>query len=158
MPGQLPRCPLNFNIVLTLRQDMSEKLFHTLVNSSDLQFAADLKMFKVLKGAQELQNNIDKLLAWANKWQLRFNASNYYVLHLGPHGYGEYNMQGTILSSSDTIKDLGIHIDSNLKFYLHTASVISKANRTLAIIHKCFHFTDKPHVCYSLQIFDKTDN
>ena len=27
-------------------------------------------------------------------------------------------------------------------FHLHTASVISKANRTLAIIHKCFHFTD----------------
>jgi len=75
-------------------------------------------------------------------------------------------VQGTIISSSDTIKDLAIHIDSNLKFHLHTASVISKANHTLAIIHKCFHFTDnhmfslywQPHVCYSLQIFDKTNN
>ena len=52
------------------------------VNSSILQFANDLKMFKrVIKGAQELQNGIDKLLVWANcnllvwvncnKWQPR---------------------------------------------------------------------------------------
>ena len=54
----------------------------------------------------------------------------------------QYNMQGTIISSNDTIKDLGIHIDNNLKFHFHTASVISKANRTLSIIHKSFHFTD----------------
>jgi len=51
-------------------------------------------------------------------------------------------MQGTIISSSDTIKDLGIYIDNNLRFNFHTASVISKANRTLAIIRKSFHSTD----------------
>jgi len=112
------------------------------VNSSILQFADDLKMFKVIKGTQdfqELQNDIDMLLVWADKWLLRFNVSKCYVLHLGPpHGYGEYNMQGTKISSSDTIKDLGIHIDNNLKFHFHTASVILKANRTLAIIRKIF--------------------
>ena len=89
-------------------------------NISVLQFADDLKMFRVIKGTQdfqELRNDIDMLLVWANTWQLRFNVSKCYVLHLGPpHDYGQYNMQGTIISSSDTIKDLGIHIDSNLKF------------------------------------------
>ena len=30
MSGQLPRCPLNFDIALTLHQYKSEKLFHTL--------------------------------------------------------------------------------------------------------------------------------
>jgi len=40
------------------------------VNSSVLQFADDLKIFRVIKGTQdfqELQNNIDMLLVWANK-------------------------------------------------------------------------------------------
>ena len=88
-------------------------------------------------------SDINKLLAWANKWQLRFNASKYFFLHLGPpHEYGEYNIQGTIISSSDTINDLGVLIDDNLKFHSYATSVISKANQTLAIIQKTFHFTD----------------
>jgi len=61
-------------------------------------------------------------------------------LHLGkPHGYGEYNIQGIAITSTDTIKDLGVN---NLKFHAHTESVTSKANRTLAIMHKTFQFTD----------------
>ena len=51
-------------------------------------------------------------------------------------------VQGTIISSSDTIKDLGVLIDDNHKFHSHASSVIAKANRTLAIIWKTFYFTD----------------
>ena len=39
MSGQLPRCPLNFNIVLTQHHDMSEKLFCTLILEPDGWFA-----------------------------------------------------------------------------------------------------------------------
>ena len=56
--------------------------------------------------------------------------------------YGEYNIQGTTISSSNIIKDLGIHVDNNLKFHAHAASVISKANHTLGIMYKSFHFTE----------------
>ena len=58
------------------------------VNSSVLQFADDLKMFRVIKGAQdfqELQNDIDKVLAWAKKWQLQdsmFLSVTYCILVL----------------------------------------------------------------------------
>ena len=94
-------------------------------------------MFTVIKGAQDfqaLQNDIDKLLVWANNWQLRFNVFKCYVLHLGPpHGCGEYSMQGTIISSNDTIKDLGIHIDSNLKFYFRAGLSIPEALGKLSI-------------------------
>jgi len=66
------------------------------------------------------------------------NISKCYILHLDPPH--EYNIQGTTMS--DTIKDLGIHIDNNLKFHAHTSSVVSKVNHTLAIICKSFHFTN----------------
>jgi len=84
-------------------------------------------MFHVIKGIQDFQQlrrDIDKLLAWANKWQLRFNISKCYILHLGtPHEYGEHNILGTTISSSDIIKDLGIHIDSNhFMLMLHLSS------------------------------------
>ena len=82
----------------------------------------------------------------------RFSISKCYLLHLGlPHGYGEYNIQGTQMSYSDTIKDLGVLIDDNLKFHAHTTSDIGKANRTLAIINKSFHSTDS-NMFYLVQV------
>ena len=104
------------------------------VSSSVLQFADDFKMFRVIRDAQDfqqLQDDISKLLAW-DEWQLRFNISKCFLMHLGPpNEYGEYNIQGTTISSSDTIKDLGVLTDDNLKFHSHATSVISKANQTL---------------------------
>jgi len=53
--------PLLFNIYVN---DMP-----IAVNSSVLQFTDDFKMSRVIKGAQdfqELQNVVEKLLAWAN--------------------------------------------------------------------------------------------
>ncbi|XP_065904062.1 pro-epidermal growth factor-like [Dysidea avara] len=80
----------------------------SVINSTVLTFADDLKMFRVIhRGRGQLLNDIRK--------------------------YGEDNIQCTIISSNDTIKDLGVLIDNNLKFHAHTASVISKANRSLAI-------------------------
>jgi len=90
------------------------------------------------KCSLQLQNDINKLVDWANKlvdwankWQLNFDISKCYILHLGKlHGYGEYNIQGTNITSTDKIKDLGVIIDSNLKFHDHVNSVIiSKANQ-----------------------------
>jgi len=67
----------------------------------------------------------NKLVDWANKWQLKFNISKCYILHLGkPHRYGDYNIQGTNITSTDKIKDLGVIIDSSLKFHDHVNSVI----------------------------------
>ena len=47
-------------------------------DSPVLQFADNLKMFRVIRNVQDfqqLQNDINKLVAWANKWQLKFNNS-----------------------------------------------------------------------------------
>jgi len=46
----------------------------TQVISSVLQFADDSKIFRVVQSAQDfqqLQNDINKLVYWANKWQLK---------------------------------------------------------------------------------------
>ena len=56
------------------------------VNSTILQFADDLKMFRVIHDVtdfNQLQEDIDSLVTWANKWQLRFNVSKCHLLHLG---------------------------------------------------------------------------
>ena len=58
------------------------------------------------------------------------------VLVYRPHHYSEYNIHGNLISPSNSVKDLGVFIDDKLKCHIHTASIIAKANRTLAIIHK----------------------
>ena len=131
--------PLLFNVYIN---DIT-----TQISSPILQFADDLKMFHIINDAtdyHQLQQDINNLVAWANKWQLNFNVSKRHLLHLGkPHNYGSYSINGIQISPNDSIKDLGVIVDNQLKFHEHANSVVTKANRTLAIIRKSFNFTDK---------------
>jgi len=71
----------------------------------------------------------------------------YYWLHLGqPHKFGEYTINGTTITSCKVVKDLGVQIDSQLKFHDHTTPITKKANHLLAIIQKTFQNFDKSMV------------
>jgi len=56
------------------------------VNSALLQFADDVKMFRVIRNQQDfqlLQHDIDNLVEWSRLWQLKFNIGKCNLLHLG---------------------------------------------------------------------------
>ena len=73
----------------------------------------------------------------------KFKISKCNWLHLGqPHGYGEYVIDGTVIEPYSVIRDLGILIDSKLKFHDQATTVAKKANRLLAVIHKTFQYFD----------------
>ena len=49
-------------------------------------FADDLKIYStvaVVAGRNSLQNALDKLTVWCNKWQMCINISKTLVLHIG---------------------------------------------------------------------------
>ena len=75
----------------------------SVVNSSILQFADDVKMFRTIKSFNDfaqLQQDINSLVEWASKWQLKFNVSKYNWLQLGrQHGFSEYTIGGTVIAS-----------------------------------------------------------
>ena len=66
----------------------------------------------------------------------------------------------TIWTKIDNQKDLGVIIDNNLKFHIHSASASKKANQILGIIKKSYNTRDaltfstlyklmvKPHLEY----------
>ena len=93
--------PMLFNIYIN---DIT-----TQVSSPVLQFAYDLKIFCVISKVEDyhqLQQDINHLVAWANKWLLNFNVSNCHLLHLGkPHVYGSYNISRTQFITNDSIED-----------------------------------------------------
>ena len=102
------------------------------VDSILLQLADDVKMFRAIKTAQDfhcLQSDIDKLVAWCKLWQFNFTVSVicYIYIHLGPpHTFGECIIDGSVMISNETIRDLRVLIDNRLKFYEHVSTVTKK--------------------------------
>jgi len=92
----------------------------------------------------QLQQDMNSLAEWANKWQLKFNCSKCNWLHLGRfHGFGEYTIVGTVIAPCNVVRHLGVQVGSHLKFHEHTSVVTKKANQLLSIIHKVFQNFDK---------------
>jgi len=52
-------------------------------------------------------------------------------------------MRGVQLSSTQVEKDLGVYIDSELKFRQQAASVVAKATQILAVIRRSFALIDE---------------
>ena len=69
-------------------------------NSIQLKFADDTKLFRKVKeigDKQKLQDDIDKLVKWSEKWQMLFNFGKCKCLHTGSGNTGEnYEIGGTI--------------------------------------------------------------
>ena len=90
-----------------------------------------------------LQNDIDVLLEWSNHWLLSFNVMKCKVLHIGNSPYiGNYCLGGTQLEIVEDIRDLGIQVDSKLKFHTHTDIITKKAYCVLGLISKSFECKD----------------
>ena len=91
-----------------------------------------------------LQNDLHEIHKWAEKWKMSFNVNKCKIMHLG---YGnmkhEYNLNGTVLSETTVEKDLGVHIDNQLKFSQHINGIVAKANRMIGLIKISFESVDK---------------
>ena len=79
------------------------------ISSKVLKFADDTKVFrKVTKDTdkQSLQDDLDKLVKWSEKWQMLFNFGKCKCIHIG-HGNmdEEYKMGNAVLGTSTQEKD-----------------------------------------------------
>ncbi len=86
-----------------------------------------------------LQEDLDNLNNWTNKWQLNFNFSKCY--HLGitnkrdPETYS-YMMNNQIINRISSTKYLGITITHNLNWNKHCDIISGKANSTLGLLRR----------------------
>ena len=87
-----------------------------------------------------VQEDLNNLLTWSQRWQMGFNKDKCKVLHLGTTNPGwEYCMNDTTLETTSDEKDLGVTIDSDLKFQAHVSKAVNKALRMLGLV--CATFT-----------------
>ena len=109
------------------------------VTGSILKFADDTKLFRKTKeigDKQKLQDGIDKLVRWSEKWQMLFNVWKCKCLHTWPGNTGmNYEMGGTILSKTGKEKDLGVTMNANMKVSEQCRIAASKGNQNIVYRH-----------------------
>ena len=101
------------------------------VKSQVKMFADDTKLFTrvdVPNNYEIMQNDLDGLMQWSNKWQLKFHPEKCYVLKLGRERETEYFMNSkdkdgnpirVKLKEIQAEKDLGVTIDKVLFLKRH---------------------------------------
>ena len=116
----------------------------SMVSSPTFMFADDTKIFRCVGSNDDhsaLKNDLNLLYEWSVRWQLNFNISKCKHIHLGPiHSYGPYYLNGVVIDSVNSQKDLGILFDNQLRFHHHTTTIVAKANRLLGLIKRSFDY------------------
>ena len=92
-----------------------------------LKFADDTKIFGTVNSERDrevLQRDLDRLVQWSERWQMKFNVDKCKVMHLerGNAG-GVYNMNGGVLGTVSEERDLGVRITNDLKVSAQCAYV-----------------------------------
>ena len=115
-----------------------------------LNFPDDTKLFRKTReigDKQKLQDDIDKLVRWSEKWQMLFNVGKCKCLHAGPGNTGmNYEIGGTILSKTVKEKDLGVTMNANMKVSEQCRIAASKGNQVLGMIRRNITYKEKSSI------------
>ena len=119
------------------------------VSSGGLMFADDTKIYRQITtrdDALQLQQDITKLEDWSKLWQIRFNHDKCHVMTLGKfeniryaHRYTVYDIE---IDHVFDEKDLGVTIDSELRFEEHIARKVRIANAIVGQMRRSFSYLD----------------
>ena len=119
------------------------------ITSNVLKFADDTKLFRKVNtdgdgDKQHLQNYLDRLVTWSEKWQMLFNFGKCKCLHTG-HGNlnVNYKMGDTVLGTTVKEKDLGVTISADMKVSEQCGIAASKGNQILGLIRKNITYKGK---------------
>ena len=110
-------------------------------------FADDLKIYSnydLRSGIQDLSAAINNFHSWCEIWQLSIAKNKCSVCHIGSNNAQKlYTVDNYPIEKVDTIRDLGVHVDSKLKFDKHIAFTVRKAFARAKLILKCFISKDR---------------
>ncbi len=108
--------PILFTVYIDdLEVEVTRRLLEVLI----MKFADDTTGAKVIENAADrdkLQEALDCLCNWADKWGMEFNVAKCKVMHVGRNNPEyDYTMRGVKLGKTDEEKDIGVTITKNLK-------------------------------------------
>ena len=137
------------------------------ISSKVLKFVYDTKVFRKVTNdtdKQSLQDDLEKLVKWSQKWQMLFNFGKCKCIHIG-HGNmdEEYKMGDVVLGRTTQEKDLGVTFSADMKVPEQSGIAASKGNKILGLIRRTITYKEKqlivplykaivrPHLKYCIQ-------
>ena len=127
------------------------------ISSKVLKFADDTKVFRKDTNdtdKQSLQDDLDKLVKWSEKWQMLLNFGKCKE---------EYKMGDAVLGRTTQEKDLGVTFSADMKVSEQCGIAASKGNPILGLIRRTIRYKEKqlivplykaivrPHLEYCIQ-------
>ena len=112
------------------------------VSSTARLFADDCILYRKIKSTEDtiaLQQDLNNLQEWEQKWLLSFNPDKCETLHITNKRKpitSTYFIHNKPLSVSETSKYLGININNKLSWNTHIDKITKKANSTSAFIRR----------------------
>ena len=132
-----------------------------------LKFADDTKVFRKVTNdtdKQSLQDDLDKLVKWSEKWQMLLHFGKCRCIHIG-HGNmdEEYKIGDAVLGRTTQEKHLGVTFSADMKVSEQCGIAASKGNQILWLIRRTIMYKEKqlivplykatvrPHLEYCIQ-------
>ena len=114
------------------------------INSTIYMYADDTKLYREIKSPDDhliLQDDLTKLCKWSKKWLLKFHPNKCSCLSIGNRKSAYvYQLFTDSIEQVDSMKDIGVTIDSALTFDQHINMKIDTANKILGIIRRSYRF------------------
>ena len=113
---------------------------------------------------QHLQNDLDRLVKWSEKWQMLLNFGKCKCLHTRHENMDvNYKIGDTVLGTTVKEKDIGVTTSADMKVSEQCGIATSKDNQILGLIRRNIRYNDKkltiplykaiviPHLEYCIQ-------
>lgn len=115
------------------------------ITSTIRLFADDCVIYRIITNSHDsslLQSDLDNITSWCSLWSMKLNIGKCKIMRIS-RGSTDctspvYSISNFLLSSVNTYKYLGVHIDNNLTWNNHVSYVINNANRTLGFLRRNF--------------------
>jgi len=112
-------------------------------------FADDAKLYSEIKCNADLvnfQESLDMLSVWANSWQLSISIKKCCTMNITTNNKSNFIGNSDCCNSIDNvdighvhqIRDLGVIVDSQLKFTPHIAKIVSGAKQRTSLLYRAF--------------------
>ena len=112
------------------------------INSTVRLFADDCLVYRTIDNPSDqqiLQDDLNKLEQWQNKWQMNFNPSKCYILSISSKKCFKspvYTLCNQPLKHVNSHPYLGVEIDNKLRWDKHIHNITKKANSILGLLKR----------------------
>jgi hypothetical protein len=123
-------------------------------------YADDLKIYTNIElndDASVLQSKLDELYKWSEQWQLSISNKKTNIMLISLHNNASNDFRfyigGSPVNTVDKMKDLGVTVDSRLRFTMHINQIVARAFVRANLLYKCFTSRDTATLVHAFIVY-----